>query len=173
MHVFLLEAAFSYLNETFKSNLKVNYNYRAQQLADEVTEVDAILRALAVERTITSTKTSHFRKLPAMKVLTTRRTGNSRELKCPPEHGIVCYCGSQMEFRRRFFGANIYAIFAIEEQVKCLACNEEFDRSTFELRDHFQNVCETFNPKPMSAAAFAAWQMRPVRNIQELFVDTQ
>lgn len=169
MHVYLLESGFSYLNKAFETNLKVNYNYKSEEFAGEDVEADEILHTLALERTISSKKASPFRKIPYMKVLTNRRTGTSRQLKCPEEHGPICHCGPQMKFRSRFFGLNIYAIFVIEEQAKCLVCNKELKRATLQLRNHFQNDCETFNPKPMRAEVFEAWQDQPVRELTFAF----
>lgn len=144
LHVYLLEAAFSYFNQCFKTSLRVNYNYKGHDSGDS--EVEKILNAVALERKITSKKVSMaiFKFTPDMKVLTKRHLGNSRELKCPPEHGAICYCGPQRMFRHRFFGSNIYAIFAVKEKVKCFLCDEEIEAAT--LHAHFQNDCYIFNP---------------------------
>lgn len=156
MHVYLLEAAFVYFNERFKTNLKVNYNYKAQECSDDAAEIDKILSKLAIERTTSSKKAamSNFKIRSIMKVLNNRHHGNSGKLKCPKEHGPICYCPPQLEFRARFFGSNIYAIFATEEKVKCILCNEEIGSGP--LNTHFQNNCEIFNPTSMAVNPHAA-----------------
>lgn len=149
MHVYLLESGIGYFNLCFKTSLKVNYNYKAQGSGDG--EVENLLAALAIERTISSKKpriaTFHF--TPEMKVLTTRCVGNSQGLKCPKEHGPICYCPPQRMFRSQFFGSNIYAIFAVEENVKCFVCAKEMKLG--QLQQHFQKSCTIFNPVPASA----------------------
>lgn len=144
IHVFLLEAAFSYFNNKFKTNLRVNYNYKDNDSSDG--EVEKILNSVARERKISSKKASyvHFRKPPVMKVLTKKHFGRSQGVKCPPEHGVICYCPSQLKFRERFQGSNIYAIYTIEKEVKCFLCDEKVDGA--KLQAHFQKECYIFNP---------------------------
>lgn len=154
MHVYLLEYGIGYFNQCFKTSLKVNYNYKAQGSGDG--EVENLLAALAIERQISSKKpriaTFHF--TPEMKILTIRRVGSSQGLKCPKEHGIPCYCPPQRMFRSQFFGSNIYAIFAIEENVKCFVCDKQMKLG--QLQQHFQKDCTIFNPVPASANLYAA-----------------
>lgn len=154
LHVYLLEAANNYFNNCFKTNLKVNFNYKAQE--SDNAEVKRILDALAIERKISLKKprVAVFQITPIMKVLTTRRIGSSRDLMCPKEHGIPCYCPPQRKFRTRFYGSNIYALFAVEKKVKCFVCDSEMD--TGNLQDHFQKNCVVFNPTPVCANTFAA-----------------
>lgn len=157
MHVYLLEAANNYFNHAFKTDLKVNYNYKAQESSGDAAEIGKILDALATERTISSKKAlmPAFKMTPIMKVLTNRHHGNSRKLKCPEEHGPICHsCPAQLAFRARFYGSNIYAIFAVEETVKCFLCDKEIELGT--LNVHFQNDCKIFNPKAMRENPFAA-----------------
>lgn len=156
MHVYLLEAAISYLNQHFKTNLRVNYNYRAQECLDDAAEIEKVLDRTARERTVSSQKASMaaFKMAPIMKVLTHRHHGNSRELKCPKEHGPICYCPPQLVFRARFFGSNIYAIFTVPEKVKCFLCDKEIEAGTFGA--HFEKHCQIFNPSLMSVNPFAA-----------------
>lgn len=151
MHVYLLEAAISYFNKGFKTNLKVNYNYNYKP-HDDAAEIDKIMGVLAVERGISSKKASMptFKMPPTMKVLTNRQHGNSQKLKCPKEHGLTCF---RPPFRARFFGSNIYAIFTVKEKVKCFVCDKEIDFGTLDA--HFQNNCRVFNPAPVSANMFA------------------
>lgn len=146
MHVYLLEAAIKYFNSRFGTNLKVNYNYQQHDLRDA--DVERILDVIAVERKISSKKAS----MACFKVINKRHLGSIRELKCPPEHGLVCHCPPQRMFRDRFYGANIYAIFAVEDKVKCFLCDKERDCGN--LNAHFQNEC-IFNPRPIVLNTFA------------------
>lgn len=52
MHVYLLEAAISYFNNYYKTNLRVNYNYKDHDSGDG--EVNRILNAVALERSVSS-----------------------------------------------------------------------------------------------------------------------
>lgn len=147
MHVYMLEAAIKNFNERFKTTLKLNFNYKQQESSTDAAEIGKILSELAIARTTSSKKAamSNFKLRPTMKVLTYRRRGTSRALKCPKEHGPICHaCPAQIEFRVQFYGANIYAIFLTEEEVKCLLCGEKIE--TGNLATHFQNDCEIFNP---------------------------
>lgn len=146
MHVYLLEAAFHYFNERFRTKLKVNYNYKAEECVDETVEVVSILRAIAEKKKLLAQKATYavFTNEPALMLLTRRRKGNSSQLKCPKEHGMICYCGPQLKFRKRFFGSNIYAIFAIEEKVECFICGMTVDAAI--MLTHLGKHCNPIHP---------------------------
>lgn len=145
LHVCMFEYAINYFNNHFGTNLRINFNYKGQNSGDA--EVQQILDVVAGQRRMSCKKATMegFKAEPVMRILTRRLTGNSRGIKCT--HGAIWYCESQMIFRQRFYGSNIYAIFAVEDPVKCFLCEQEMKKGT--LNAHFENDCGIFNPAPV------------------------
>ncbi|XP_031625882.1 uncharacterized protein LOC116342417 [Contarinia nasturtii] len=146
LNIYLLEAATTYLNRCFGTNLAINNNNSKQKNVDE-SDVERILESVANDRKM-STKKARMEGLkvtPEIRVLSKKLKGNSREFKCVKKCGVACYCPPQMKFREHFFGANIYAIYTVEEnKVKCILCQEEMPKGTMDT--HLDNNCPIFRP---------------------------
>lgn len=143
LNMYLLECAFRYLNQRFGTDLKINKNYTKDA---NHSDVDQILDSIASQRKISKKKASidGFKASASMEILTKKLVGNSKDYKCTKDCIGVCYCGPQALFRHRFYGANIYAIFTSNENVKCLLCEKEMKPETMDA--HLDNNCFVFQP---------------------------
>lgn len=142
LQMHLLKGAIEYLNHCFETNLKINNNYTNN---NNNTDVKEILNTLAAERKVTEKKPliDGFKATPGMQILTRKLFGNSQDYECKRNCGL-CYCEPMLKFRQRFLGANIYAIYPVSDDVKCLLCEKEVTRGTME--DHFDYDCSVFKP---------------------------
>lgn len=141
LHSYLLECAFRYLNERFGTDLKINQNYDQNTNDADVKE---ILNSLATQRKISEKKAliDGFKALPTMKIMNKKLSINRKNIKCQNNCNLMCHCGPQTHFRQRFYGANIYAIFHINEEVKCILCEKEMKPD--EMNAHLDNDCFIF-----------------------------
>ena len=78
--------------------------------------------------------------------------GNKEAVKCDQNCGSFCYgngCRAAAALRHRYFGANIYFIYEVDEP-KCFLCDEEITRGG--LNNHFDQDCQVFK-RPQNTAA--------------------
>lgn len=155
LKIYLLECAFSYLNRRFGTTLSINNNY-ATSHNNDASDVQQILDSIANERKRSGKKAliDGFKSTPHMRILTRKLVGSSDQFKCT-KNCMICYCQPQMVFRKRFYGANIYAINSIsDDEVKCLLCEKEMKQDT--LDTHLDNGCIVFKPLTRSTGC-ALW----------------
>ncbi|XP_055317136.1 uncharacterized protein LOC129576301 [Sitodiplosis mosellana] len=148
LQMHLLKGAIDYLNHCFETDLKINNNYGKDNNTSDVKE---ILNYVAAERRVGDKKPliDGFKATPGMQILTRKLFGNSEDFECKQNCGL-CYCEPAIKFRQHFNGVNIYAIYPVREDVKCLLCEKEVARGSME--DHLD--CDCFVFKPLGAPNF-------------------
>lgn len=147
--VYLLEAAMYYFNERFETNLILNNNYKPDS---DDTDVQEILASIANERANERMGLNAGLKMaPNVKLLTKKVAGNKDVVKCSEGCGSFCYgngCRSAAALRERFYGANIYFIFALDG-LQCFLCEKEISGGT--LGAHFNKDCKVFGQPKQTA----------------------
>lgn len=142
LQMLLLKGAIDYLNHCFETELKLNHNYCKDNNNSDVKE---ILNFLAADRRVSDKKPliDGFKATPGMQILTKKLFGNPEDFECRQNCGL-CYCEPAIKFRQCFLGANIYAIYPVREDVKCLLCEKEVPRGAME--HHLDHDCFVFKP---------------------------
>lgn len=142
LQMHLLKGAIDYLNHCFETSLKINNNYAKD---NNNSDVKGILNYVAAERRIGDKKPliDGFKATPGMQILTRKLFGKSEDFECKQNCGL-CYCEPAIKFRQRFLGSNIYAIYPIREDVKCILCEKEVARGSMEK--HLDDDCFVFKP---------------------------